>query len=124
MNTNYLRAFVIASSILVVLPHFIGVAQLDTTKMNYTYEEYTIVAPIYYGLMNMISLFLAISLNLSSRERYILNGTISPLLVISFSYLSNAYIYDTEEWLKYGIHLFIKHFLIWNVVIFLLDKYV
>jgi hypothetical protein len=124
MNTNYLRAFVIASSILVVLPHFIAVARIDETKMNYTYEQYTIIAPIYYGLMNMISLYLALLLNLSSRQRYLLIGTISPLFVIFFSYFTGAYIYDTNEWFKYGINLFIKHFLIWNVVVFTLDKFV
>jgi hypothetical protein len=124
MNTNYLRAFVIASSILVVLPHFLAVAQIDKIKMNYTYEQYSIIAPIYYGLMNMLSLYLALSFDLSIRQRFILIGTLSPLLVISFSFFSGAYAYNTNEWFKYGIKLFIKHFLIWNVVIFLLDKFV
>jgi hypothetical protein len=124
MNTNYFRAFIIASSIMVVLPHFLAVAQIDETKMNYTYEQYTIIAPIYYGLMNMLSLYLALTLNLSLRQRFLLIGTLSPLLVISISYFSGAYKYDTNEWLNYGVNLFIKHFLIWNIVVFFLDKFI
>jgi hypothetical protein len=121
---EYLRAFVIGSSFLVFLPHFIAVANLDESKINYTYKQYTFVAPLYYGLMNMLSLFIALQLSLSPRQRYILIGTISPLIVISFSYLMKTYGYKGNEWLQYGVGLFLKHFLIWNIIVYLLDKYV
>ena len=121
---NYLRAFVIGSSFLVFLPHFIAVAGLDEEKLNYTYKQYTFVAPLYYGLMNMISLFLALQFGLTSRKRYLLIGSISPLIVISFSYFFKTYDYEGDEWLKYGLGLFVKHFLIWNLVVFFLDKYI
>jgi hypothetical protein len=121
---EYLRAFVIGSSFLVFVPHFIAVAGLDEEKLNYTYKQYTFVAPLYYGLMNMISLFIALQFGLSSRQRYLLIGTLSPLLVVSFSYSFQTYDYQGNEWLTYGIGLFLKHFLIWNIVVFLLDKYI
>ncbi len=124
MNTNYLRAFIIASGIAVVLPHYAAVANLDESKLNYTYKQYSFVAPIYYGIMNMISLYIALLYHLSRRQRYVLIGTLSPLIVISFSYLFQTYDYTEKEWLRYGVGLFLKHFLIWNIVIFLLDKYV
>jgi hypothetical protein len=124
MNTNYLRAFVIGSSMLVFLPHFLAVANLDERRLNYTYKQYTFVAPTYYGLMNMLSLYVALMFHLSSRQRYLLFGTISPLIVISFSYFFKTYDYQGDEWLRYGVGLFLKHFLIWNLVIFTLDKYV
>lgn len=121
---EYLRAFVIGSSILVVISHFYAVANLDEAKLNYTYKQYTFVAPIYYGIMNMLSLYLAILLNLSPRVRYLMIGTISPLIVISFSYFAKTYDYDNDEWIKYGVGLFIKHFLIWNVIVYTLNKFV
>jgi hypothetical protein len=121
---EYLRAFVIGSCILVFLPHFIAVANLDETNLNYTYKQYTFVAPTYYGLMNMLSLYIAYQFNLSARERYLLIGTLSPLLVISISYTLKTYDYEGYEWIKYGVGLFIKHFLIWNLVVYYLDKYV
>ena len=121
---EYLRAFVIGSSMPVFFPHFLAVANLDETKINYTYKQYTFVAPLYYGLMNMISLYIAILFHLSRRQRYLLIGTLSPLIVISFSYFLKTYDYKGDEWLKYGVGLFFKHFLIWNIVVFLLDTYV
>lgn len=124
MNTNYLRAFIIASSFIVVAPHFLAVANLEKETTNYTYEQYTFVAPVYYGIMNMISLFIAINFKLSRRMRYILIGTISPLIVTSFSYIFQTYTYTSEEWMQYAFGLFIKHFLIWNIIIYLLDIYV
>ena len=121
---EYLRAFVIGSSMLVFLPHFIAVANLDETKMNYTYKQYTFVAPLYYGIMNMISLYLALLFHLSDRNRYLLIGTASPLLVVSFSYLFKTYTYENKEWINYAIGLFVKHFLIWNVIVYNLNKFV
>lgn len=121
---NYLREFVIGSSILVILPHFYAVANLDETRLNYTYKQYTFVAPFYYGIMNMLSLYLAILLQLSPRGRYLLIGTISPLVVISFSYFTKTYDYAGDEWIKYGIGLFIKHFLIWNIIVYTLNKFI
>ena len=119
---EYLRAFVLGSSFLVFFPHFAAVANLDERKLNYTYKEYTFVAPVYYGLMNMVSLYLALLFQLSDRHRYILIGSISPIIVISFSYFFKTYDYKGIEWAKYGIGLFIKHFLIWNLIVYYLNK--
>jgi hypothetical protein len=124
MNPNYLRAFVIGSSLLVIFPHLFAVSRLDESKLNYTYTQYSFVAPIYYGLMNMISLFIALSFHLTNRQRYLLIGSISPLIVTSFSYFMKTYTYQGTEWLTYATGLFVKHFLIWNIVVYLLDMYV
>jgi hypothetical protein len=121
---DYLRAFVIGSSFLVFLPHFIAVAGIDEAKLNYTYKQYTFVAPLYYGLMNMISLYIALMFGLSTRQRYLLIGSLSPLIVISFSYFFKTYDYKGNEWLQYGVGLFIKHFLIWNLIVYTLNEYV
>lgn len=124
MNKNYLRAFIIGSSFPVIFPHLLAVSQLDESKINYTYEQYSFIAPVYYGIMNVISLFIAITFNLSNRQRYLLIGSISPLIVISFSYVMKTYTYEGNEWLTYGVGLFLKHFLIWNIVVYLLDMFV
>ncbi len=124
MWREYLRAFVIGSSYLVFFPHFLAVGMADEKQLNYTYKQYTFVAPLYLGLMNMISLFFANTYNLSRRTRYILFGSISPLIVSSFSYLFQTYNYSTEKWIIYVIGLFSKHFLIFNIIIYSLDKYI
>jgi hypothetical protein len=124
MSPNYFRAFVIGTSALVVFPHYFAVSTADKSKLNYTYEQYTFIAPLYYGLMNAISLYLAIVLSLSTRQRYLLIGSLSPLIVISFSYFMKTYTFTDIEWTQYALGLFAKHFLNWNIVVFLLDKFV
>ena len=121
---EYVRAFVIGSSFPVFLPHFLTVANLDERNLNYTYKQYTFVAPLYYGLMNMLSLWLALQLKLSDRQRYLLIGTLSPLIVITFSYVFKTYDYEGNEWFTYGIGLFVKHFLIWNIIVYFLNRVV
>jgi hypothetical protein len=121
---EYLRAFVIGSSFPVFLPHFITVANLDERDLNYTYKQYTFVAPLYYGVMNMVSLLLAKQLKLSDRQRYLLIGTLSPLIVLLFSYTFETYDYQGTEWLTYGAGLFVKHFLIWNIIVYFLNRVV
>lgn len=122
--SSYLRAFVIGSSYLVFFPYFLAVGLSDEKLLNYTYKQYTFIAPIYLGIMNMLSLFFMNMYNLSRRMRYIVFGSISPLIVSSFAYTLNTYNYSNERWLLYSIGLFIKHFLIFNIIIYSLDKYI
>lgn len=124
MGNEYLRAFVFGSSYLVFFPFFLTVGTADEKQLNYTYKDYTFIAPLYLGFMNIISLFFANTYALSRRMRYVLFGSISPLIVISFSYLFQTYNYSNERWVSYAVGLFIKHFLMFNVVIYSLDKYI
>jgi hypothetical protein len=119
---EYLRAFVIGSSFPVFLPHFIAVAGLDERRLNYTYKQYSFAAPLYYGAMNALSLYFALLLKLTDRQRYLLIGVLSPLIVISFSYVFETYEYQGAEWLTYGVGLFVKHFLIWNIIVLYLNR--
>ena len=122
--SEYLRAFVIGSSYLVFFPHFLAVGFADEKQLNYSYKTYTFVAPVYLGFMNMISLYFANLYSLSRRKRYVLFGIISPFLVSSFSLLFQTYNYTDERWILYVIGLFMKHFFIFNIIIFSLDKYI
>jgi uncharacterized membrane protein len=122
--TNYLRAFVIGSSFPVFLLHFVTVAGLDERRLNYTYKQYSFIAPLYYGVMNVLSLYIAFILKLTDRQRYLLIGVLSPFIVISFSYIFETYDYQGNEWVNYGVGLFIKHFLIWNIIVYFLNRYV
>lgn len=116
-----LKSFVIGSSFPVFILFFLAVRNISNDTKNYSYDDYTIVAPIYLGTMNVISLYLSNYLNLSLRERYLLIGIISPIIVIVFGRLINSYNYTNEEWLKYSIRLIIKHFTIYNVIMYNLE---
>ena len=113
--TQYIRSFIIGSSIPVVLPYFLSVQRLK--YKNYSYENYTLVAPMYFGTMNMISLYLQKRYNLTNQQRYSFIGILSPCLVVSVAMLSNSYNFTTTEWIQYAIRIFLFHFMTWVVVI-------
>ena len=119
---DYLRSFVIGSSFLVCVLFFFGVQNVAPNIKNYTYEDYTLVAPVYLGLMNAFSLYLAKKFSLSLRMRYIVIGIISPLIVISFARLSNSYNFTNDKWKTYYMKLIMKHFMIFNIIVYNLEK--
>ena len=119
---SYLKSFVIGSSFPVFILFFIAVRKISNNIKNYKYEDYTLIAPLYLGLMNMISLYLTKYFNLNVRTRYLIIGIISPLIVITFARLNNSYNYDNTEWTRYSIYLMMKHFLIFNFIIYNIES--
>lgn len=117
---NYLKQFVIGSSFIVFAPFFYAVQQ--NKFKTYDYHTYTLVAPVWFGLWNIISLILAQVFDLSLRERYILISILSSISVMLIATYNNAYNYTSNEWLKYYLHIFIKYMIIWNLIIYTLEK--
>ena len=120
--TNYLRDFIIGSSWPVFILFFLSV--MNITAKNYTYDFYTVVAPVYLGLMNVLANFLQEKYQLTSREKYWLIGIISPLTVIAIAYFGNAYPYTPVQWDQYMVRIIFNHFLAFNVIIYHLDLWV
>ena len=118
---EYLKSFVIGSSLPVFFLFFLKVASLDNNIKNYSYKTYTFIAPLYFGIMNMISRYLQNKYNLTLRERFLLIGIISPIIVMIFAKLMNSYNITEKEWIRYYIRLFLKHFLTYNLIIYFLE---
>lgn len=113
---EYFKAFITGSAYPVTLPFLARVSQLE--NKNYSYELYSLVAPLYLGLMNALSLLLAKDL----RTRLLLMGVISPIPVMIFATLTESYNFSQREWYWYYLRLFIKHFLTYNVNMYLMTK--
>ena len=116
---GYLKSFIIGSSWPVIILFLIVVARLK--NKNYRYDTYSMIAPVYLGLMNMLSLYLARRYNLSLRMRYVVIGLISPLIVIAIGMSLGSYNFTCREWQLYSMRLIVKHFLIFNVIVYLLE---
>lgn len=121
---EYLKQFLIGSSIPVVIPFYISVMNINPNIKNYSYSNYTLIAPIYFGIMTMLSLFLAKKYNLDNRNRFLLIGIISATLVCTFSTLTKSYNFTTKEWIIYYISIFIRHILTYNITIYYLNKFI
>ena len=124
VNPNYLRAFVIGSSSIVVLPFYYIVSNFNKQKFNYNYISYTFLAPICLGLMNVLSLFISETYNLSQRMRFLVISILAPTFVMLSIILFKVYNYTMNEWVHHIIKLYLVYFLMWNIVVYNLDKYV
>ena len=124
MNNDYLRAFVIGSSCFVFLPYFFCVSRFKKEDFNFSYKPYTFLAPISLGLINVLSLFLAKQFNLSKENRFVLISILAPTLVLATIILFKVYNYTRQKWASHIVSLYIFYFIIWNLFVYNLDKYV
>jgi len=120
---EYLKAFVLGSSYIVFLPFFYSVKN-SQSKKTYSYYHYTLVAPIWLGLWNVISLLIANYFNLSNRFRFLLISVLSSFCIMGIAFYFKTYNFTYEEWKKYFFYIFVKYLLIWNIIVFYLDKYI
>lgn len=123
MVNKYLRAFVIGSSCFVFFPYFFVVSQFRKGEINYTYRDYTFIAPLFLGLLNVTSLILAESFNLSCRFRFFMTSIVAPLFVTAFAMCFHCYNYKTvSDWGGYVLKLFFLYFFVWNVVVYTIEN--
>ena len=54
---EYLKAFTIGTSGPVWFHHMALMGLTDEKDYNFSFKDYSLVAPIYYGLMTMLALF-------------------------------------------------------------------
>ncbi len=120
---KYLKQFVIGSSYLVFIPYFYSVMK-SQSKKNYTYFNYTLVAPIWLGVWNVISLIIAEKFNLSMRMRFLVVSLISSLSIMLLATYLKSYDFDKNEWKKYYLYIFIKYLIIWNIIVYNIERHV
>lgn len=124
MTNEYLRAFVIGSSCFVFLPYFYIVSNFDKKHFNFDYKIYTYLAPVVLGLMNLISLILSKKFNISHNNRFLYASIIFPTLVLFAVIFFNIYNYNIYNWILHIINLYLLYFIVFNYIIYYLDKYV
>ncbi len=123
MWKNYLRSFIIGSSWPIFIPFFYGVANLYSPKIfNYSYQDYTFIAPVYLGLMNVIATFIGLQFKLSLSCRLLIGSIISFSTVFLITQIYETYKteYLPNVWQHYG-QIFLTHFLVFNFIIYYLE---
>ena len=119
---KYLKEFIIGSSFPVVASFYYGAYHREK---NFEYFPYTLAAPIWFGIWNILSLLIAEKYKLSLRMRFLV---VSILSVISIAILQQTFLfpynYTKEEWNYYYTQQFIKYMITWNLIIYNLEKYI
>jgi hypothetical protein len=125
IQNEYLRAFVIGSCFFVIFPYFYVVSNFNPSKSNINYSLYTYYAPLWLGLFNVLSLFIAKQFKLSKRMRFITIGILAPSSIAIFLIIiGKVYNYTTAQWIRHIFILYLFYLFMFNCVVYLLDKYV
>jgi len=126
---DYLKAFTIGTSGPVWFLHMRFLALADDNYYNFSLKQYSLVAPIYYGLMSMLALYIGNEFDLSLRQRLFITSLISVTFIVSLSYfvVSKYYKpyknYTTNEWLAYILRNGSRHLINFNLIIYYFTKY-
>lgn len=124
---DYLKAFTIGTSGIVIFPHIFTVSNITT--FDFSFKSYSLIAPIYFGIMSMLALYISKRNKISLQLGLFLTSILSIIIVVSLNYfvLSNVYSpyknFDRKGWQKYILGNGLLHLFAFNVSIYLLEKY-
>jgi hypothetical protein len=112
---KYLKQFLCGANILTLLPFYLAVYYSKDKK--YSYFDYSLISPFWFGLWNVLSFIVAQKFNLTNNQRFIGISILTSLIVMSISTYFKTYDNTKKEWIIYYIGIFIKYLLIWNLII-------
>jgi len=120
---KYLKQFVIGSSAIIYLPFWY--MSYNHKYRKYSYKYYTFLSPLSVGLLKIISLIIADYIGLSMKLRFMIISIINYIGLIILHHYYNYLIYDftKEQWILYFIRMFIVYLLLWNILIYNIEKY-
>jgi hypothetical protein len=124
MINKYLRAFVIGSSFLICFPFMYVVSTFKSTQFNFKYKRYSFLAPFVLWFVNLLSLIIAEKFRISNRNRLLYASIITPTIVLITVKFLNIYNYTTEDWISHIIGTYALYFIVFNIILYNLDKYV
>ena len=96
---------------------------------TFSFKNYSIAAPIYFGLMNSLSLFMGKSFEMSLQKRLFVISIISIVFIVSLNYFYSRHIYkpystyDAKKWMYYILRNGLKHLIVYNIIMYYIEEY-
>ena len=118
---KYLREFAIGSSWLVVVQSLYMAAYHRPNK-NWSYEEYSLIAPVWFGLWNVFSLVIAEYFGLTMRMRFFVVSIMSYIAILAIAKGLKKYNFTQKQWNEYYSYMLIKYILTWNIIVYYIEK--
>lgn len=119
---SYLRSFVIGSSLLVFGMHLLLLSRKDPKTYGYDYRIYSIVAPLFFGVMSMLALYLRRNHGMSLRTSLMAVSVFAYAFVVWLVRNLRVYPHDREEWLRYLGMQAVLYALVYNVILYGLER--
>ena len=116
--SNYLKAFIVGSSLPTFALYLIGVQNIKENKIDF--KRYSIEAPLFLGALNVFGLYLSNMLDLDINQRYLLTSMIGFLFIMILLYYNGSEIYsynNTSQWLKHIILVLVAYLLTYNIIV-------
>lgn len=117
-----LRSFVIGSSLPAVAAFFYGVSEVPDDIRNFSYKRYSLMAPLYLGLVNVLIFTLVQKYKWPLRKTYAIVSIISGLLVPTYAKWIGVYNVDEDTWTRIRILVLLMHIFTFNIVIVNLES--
>lgn len=113
---NYVKAGIIGSTGVVTVIFYIAYFSIPNNIKTISNKIYVIGVPLYFGIMNILSVYLKKKLRMSYIKHVLLISIISTIFVFSLAYSSKTYRIEGAKWLQYLLILFILHFVAYNIL--------
>ena len=120
---KYLLQFIIGSNVIIFLMYFIFVnKKINENELNFNYFHYSILMPLLYGIINVISKIFQETFKLSDIFRQLLACLITYILLVIILFKYNLYNYNLDEWKYHLIIVFIHYLFTFLVLINGIEK--
>lgn len=120
---KYLLQFIIGSNVIIFLMYFIFVnKKINENELNFNYFHYSILMPLLYGIINVISKIFQEIFKLSDILRQLLACLITYILLVIILFKYNLYNYNLNEWKYHLIIVFIHYLFTFLVLINGIEK--
>lgn len=120
MYNQYIKSFIIGSSYPVFILYFYSV--LINKNKNYSYENYTLIAPIFLGLLNVFGYYIKQKFELSRIQRFVITAILGASIVSFYATITNSYNLTTQnEWFTYYIEILLLYLFVFGIIVNLLD---
>ncbi len=126
---DYLKSFVIGSSGPVFTQHLALLTLVNQDYYDYSFKVYSMLAPLYYGVMTMFALYFRNRFGLSLRLSLFIISIISIIFITSMSYFFGSKLYkpykeyDNKGWISYILRNGARHLVAFNIIIYFLEEY-
>ena len=117
MDKEYINAFIVGSSWPVFIIYFLLYFNIANDKKKYSNENYAILAPLYLGLVNLISLYIGKKLGLQNNLRHFLTAIFAVMTIITFVKYNNVYDFSNDEWIQYYTIVILVYLFVFNFIL-------
>ena len=126
---DYLKSFVIGSSGLNTVQHFSWFYLNKESNKDFPFKLYSILAPIYFGIMSMLALYIGKTYKLSLQNRLFVTSIISIIFIFLLNFIVTRQKYEyyknwsSKDWIYYIIRNGSRHIIIFNLLMYNFEKY-